>query len=657
MGEKENERDVLFSALNSGIAVGVFLGFLFAAVLSFFYSRNFPELTFLKLILHLLANLIFFTALLGLILGVLVVFARFLFRKTEFIKKKFAFFFSALFSLHFCFWMGFCLNAIILRYSRELKSYLADLGVVLIGVILFVVLYRALPSVSLAGKSLALRIIAVIVFLASGVLAFSLNPFSQEQFVLSEKVGVERNYDSQGKYLNKVETPPESYNVILFSIDTLRADGPSCYGNPRLTTPVIDQLAEEGILFRNAVAQSSWTLPSHMTMVTSLMPTVHGCKSSQLWIKIGESLSEYRVTLAEILKYFGFATAAFTDGSLVGNRHNFDQGFDICDDKGGGIAKISKKAMNWLNRNHSNKPFFLFMHCYDVHCYRPPKDIEERFVRPYSGKLMELKKAIWPLESRITSNAFYSLSESDIQFIRDIYDATIFHTDRVFGEFLAFLKNHDLYDNTIIIVTSDHGEEFWEHGGTGHGWSLHEHQLRVPLVMKSPTFDQTGREMNEWVGIIDITPTILDMLRIPLSNEFQGKSLLPLINNEGYKERVFVAEATHGGHQKSLIKDGYSYLFNQFPPIGEDLFFYTRFIRTWRIIMQYTNNELYHIASDPREKHDILSDNLRVKTEMRSILLDRIKKSLTLSTEGASADLYRLDKKEQEELEALGYIK
>jgi len=657
MFKKVKAIDVFFSALNSGLILGAFCGLFFAAVLSALYSKNFPELTFPKLVASLSGSLVFLTASLSLIAGVLVIVLRVLFRRAELVKKQFAFFISAGLVLHFWFWMVLYLNSVILRYSRETKSYLVDLAVVAAGLILFVSLYKILPSWSLTMKRWGLRSVSLLLFLISVAIALTLNPFSQSAFLPQERIGVKRNYDSNGKYLGQIDNQSAKPNVILFSIDTLRSDGPSCFGNPRKTTPVLDQLAQEGIVFRNTVAQSSWTLPSHMTMITSLMPSVHGCKSSQLWIRIGEALSENRVTLAEILKNFGYTTAGFTGGALVGKPYNFDQGFDVFDNAGGGIAKISQKALDWLSGKESANPFFLFLHCYDVHSYKASPEIEAQFVRPYSGKLLELKKAGRPLEVRVTSNAFYSLSEPDIRFLRDLYDATIFQTDRVFGELINFLKEREIYDNTIIIVTSDHGEEFWEHGGTGHGWSLHEHQLKVPLIIKSPTFDHQGREIDEWAGIIDLAPTICDMLGIPLSNEFQGISLLPLINGDPYGERVFIAEATHSGHQKSLIRNGYSFLFNQFPPLGEKLFYWRRFIRTWRIIMQYTDNKLYHLATDAREEHDILSENPRLEEEMSSFLIGRIKKLLALNAAGASADEFALDKKTKEELESLGYIK
>lgn len=658
MDRKAHATEVIFSAVNSGIVLGGILGLFFTGLLYVRYSANFPELSLLKIALFFISRLVFYTAGLSIILGILVIVISFLSKRTRNIKKRFAVFFSFLFALYFCFWMELYLNAFILRYSRELKSYLADLLLIFCGVILFVVLYKVMPTSRANILKKSLKIISLFVFLASMGISYTINPFSFNTFVGQENTGVKRNYDSYGKYLRSMEhLTPNKLNVILFSIDTLRADGLSCYGNPRVTSPNIDWLASEGILFKNTVVQSSWTLPSHMTMVTSLMPSIHGCKSSQLWINIGESLKEYRITLAEILKNFGYSTGAFTGGALLGPEFNFDQGFDVCDASGGGISKISKKALTWLEDNYSDGSFFLFLHCYDVHQYKASKAIEEKFVKPYAGKLLELKKQGGPLTNRVTSNGFYSLSEQDVQFLRDLYDATIFHTDNVFGDVLSFLKDHSLYENTVIIVTSDHGEEFWEHGGTGHGWSLHQHQLKVPLIVKSPTLDQPGRSIDDWVGIIDLPPTILDILGIPLSNEFQGISLLPLLSKGDHQARTFAAEASHWGNQKCLIRDGYSYLFDQYPPIGEDLFYWKRFIRTWRIIMNYSANELYDLEKDPEEGQNILSENPNLEKDMRSNLLKRIRDNLALKISGPMANIFELDKKTKKELESLGYIK
>jgi len=444
----------------------------------------------------------------------------------------------------------------------------------------------------------------------------------------------------------------------MLSIDTLRADGLGCYGNPLNTSPHIDALAQEGILFENALAQSSWTLPSHMTMFTSLYPSVHGCVRSPMWSRYIDKLDDYWITLPEVLKSHGYHTAAFTDGALLGPAFNFDQGFDVCDDSGGGIEKIVPKAIQWLERASSQTPFFLFLHCYDVHHYRPPKDLEQQFAANYTGKLKKYRDSGHELEERITSNAFYTLSPADIDYLKALYHAEIKLTDRTFDKILSHLKNNHLYDNTIIIVTSDHGEEFWEHRGTGHGWSLHQHQLKVPLIIKSPTLPPPPRKITPRAGLIDIAPTILDMLGIPLPTDFQGLSLIPLIlDPKAFPQRTFLAEASHLGHQKAVIHKGRSFLFNKFPPVGERLFDLRSFIPTWRAVMNCSPHELYDLSADPYEKTDIIKQNPHSAHKLADMLLNEWKRNLTQSLNAQNAPREKMSKKAEENLRALGYIK
>lgn len=658
MENKEHFTNYIFPFLLAGIAVSVLIGIIFSFILFSFYGRNFQELSLLNLLLYLIGKIALFNIAFLFVFAVLTFIFQKLFKKFLKIKKKFSFFLSVIFSIHFCFWVGFYTNSNLLRYSREVRSYLIDLLVLFIGLLLFFIIYKIIPSIDSIEKKKVSKFIVLFLSVLFIIFSFKNNPFANNLYVSNGNLKLKRNFDSKGNYLGTSKTSsPKKINVILFSIDTLRADGLSCYGNPRITSPNIDALSKESILFQNVLAQSSWTLPSHMTMFTSLYPSVHGCITSPMWTKSIESLDDYWITLPEILQSFGFTTAAFTDGKLLGPTFNFDQGFEICDDSGGGIEKISRKAIQWLENYSSKSPFFLFLHCYDVHHYRPPKNLENMFAESYEGKLLKLRKTGNALETRVTSNAFYHLSKNDITYLQALYNAAIYLTDREFGKVLNYLKRNDLYKDTIIIVTSDHGEEFWEHRGTGHGMSLHQHQLKVPLIMKSPTFSHSGRNIQEWVGIIDIVPTILDVLGIPIPNEFQGISLSSLIEKKIYKERTFGAEASHLGNQKCLIYKGNSLLFNQFPPIGEEIFNWKRFLYIWRNIMLFSENELYNLFMDPYEKINIISKEPELVDKMKIVLLNQINNNLTISTKNSLSKKIELDKKTKEHLKSLGYIK
>jgi arylsulfatase A-like enzyme len=649
--------DFVFNALTAGLIAGMVISIIISVVLYFFYAPDFQALSFIPLFAYATGWILTFFIVFCAILAVLAYILTSVFKNRLNIRKKFSFFLSLIISVQFCFWGGLYLNSNILRYSRELKSYLADAAVLAAGLALFFLLYRAIPPMDSIMKKRGYRIFLIAVFLLSIIISFGPNPFSLSSHLPAQPAQTRKDFTSDGRYLSgPVGRASEPLNIILFSIDTLRADGLGCYGNPRNTSPEIDRLAKDSIIFQNALTPSSWTLPSHMSLVTSLYPSVHRCEVLPLWARTVNRLSEHWITLPEILKGFGYFTVAYTDGKFLGSVFNFDQGFDICDDSGGGIEKIADKAIRGLKRYGFDKPFFLFLHCYDVHHYRPPAEYENSFVREYGGRLKSYRQTGNELEARVTANTFYSLDAADVQYLRDLYEAEIKKTDTHFGRILAYLKERGLYENTVIVVTSDHGEEFWEYGRTGHGWSLHQNLLKVPLILKSPTFSNPDRKIHEWAGIIDVAPTILDILDLPIPREFQGVSLLPLIDRVNIPERAFLAEASHLGNQKCLISDGYAYHFNQFPPLGEHLFNWKRFLYVWRNIMHFSKNRLYSLSRDPDEKDNVIAEELETAEYMKKQLLEKVKSNLSRSTAPAGGQEITIDEETRKHLESLGYV-
>lgn len=651
--------DYIFTALVAGIVVGLLTSIILSGVLYSFYQYHMADLSFLFLFLYVVGKVIPFQLAFSVIISLVV----FIFQKIPFnifrIKKRFSFFLSLIITINACFWVGFYLYSNILRFSQGRISQLANLAVVIFGILLVIVLYKVTPRFESLERKKVYKVLTLVLAVVSFSLFYQQSPFGIQVNAGYPGSRIERNYDSQGNYLSFSEVlSPKKLNVILFSIDTLRADGLSCYGNPRLTSPNIDSLSTDGIVFRNVVAPSSWTLPSHMSLMTSLYPSVHQCEVLPKWVETIERLNDHWVTLPEILKGFGYYTAAFTDGKMLGPVYNFDQGFEICDDSGKGIEKIAQKAIRWLEDYSSEKPFFLFLHCYDVHRYRPPEETEEFFVGEYSGKLKKLRQKGNSLELRVNSNKFYQLTEEDVRYLKDLYDAEIYKTDSEFGKILLYLKRNDMYDDTVIIITSDHGEEFWEYGRTGHGWSLHQNVLKVPLIIKSPTFSDSHLTLKQFVGLIDVAPTILDILDIPIPNEHQGISLQPLIEQgtSQYQDRSFIAEASHLGNQKCLISGGYSYLFDQYPPVGEDIFDWERFVYVWRNILHYSDNSLFDLVNDPLEKENILSNKTELAEEMRRGLLNEVRENLERSTGITSTETTTIDEETREHLKSLGYL-
>jgi arylsulfatase A-like enzyme len=673
MSDRDRFADFVWAAGLAGVAVTLLLAVGGGLGLHMLYAGAFPELSFPLLTVYFAGRAVLPILAVALLLGVLTAAAARIFRPARCYPRKLPFFFALLFSSPLAIGLVFWLNSNVLRYSRAVRSYLLDLAMLGVAALVFVLLLRLLPATRLERRR-GWRWLGVLLLGAMLVLRWVGNPFAPERFMAAappaaaELSEVASDYTSDGRYVGREQPDPtRRRNILLLSIDTLRGDGLGCYGNPRDTSPQIDSLAALGVRFSRALALSSWTLPSHMTMVTGLQASVHGCSASPMWTRTFDRLDERWVTLAEVLRGWGYATVAFTDGRLVGPAFGFDQGFDICDDSGHGIRRIAEKAIDWLDRDRDERPFFLFLHCYDVHHYRPPEEYAELFVDSAPERMTALRNRGKELEARLNANAFDRMDPEEVDYIRALYDAEIRKTDAAFGRVLANLRRQGLAGETIVIVTSDHGEEFWEHGGTGHGWSLHQHQLRIPLILRVPGDTAPGRVDDQWVGLADLMPTILDLVDLPIPSDVQGISVASRLADpravsrisraEGTPERVFLAEASHLGNQKCLIAEGHSYLFHGYPPIGEDLFDWRRAIFVWRNVLHaVAPNELYDLTYDPGELENLLERNPERAERMRIRLLGLVRQNLIRGAVRLGETRGELDRDVREHLRSLGYI-
>ena len=303
-------------------------------------------------------------------------------------------------------------------------------------------------------------------------------------------------------------------NVLLVSIDSLRRDHLSAYGYPRETSPNLDRLAREGVLFRDVVSSSSWTLPSHMTLLTGLAPRDHGATM------VGKRLTAGSPTLAEIYSRAGYATAALTSGFYLNARHGFSRGFDLYNDysigwseTGAGVREITSPSMlqlveAWLEQWKSNgreRPFFLFVHLWDVHYnYIPPAPFGEMFIK---GPVGHLKEQDYMESSRIHRG----MAREDLENLIGLYDGEIRYTDYCIGRILDRMKSLGVLENTLIAVTGDHGDEFFEHGNKGHHRTLYDEVVMVPLIMRFQGRIPAGRVVPEQVRLMDVGSTLLSL--------------------------------------------------------------------------------------------------------------------------------------------------
>ena len=322
---------------------------------------------------------------------------------------------------------------------------------------------------------------------------------------------------------------PVRPNVLLVSIDSLRADHVGAYGYARDTSPAIDALARGGVLFENAISSAPWTVPAHMTLLTGLPPEVHDV------VTVRQKLSPDAVTLAEVLQDAGYATAAFVSGPTVMAHYGFGQGFASYDEsmverrpKLAGAAVSSPGLVDlvsgWLDRwstAETREPFFVFLHMWDVHYdYVPPREYVERFDPGYDGDL-DVRRF------ETNERLHRGMAPRDLRHLIALYDGEIRFTDDHLARLVAKLRTLGVLDDTIVVVTSDHGEEFFEHGAKGHAKTLYDEVLRVPLVVRYPRRVAPAQRVTQQVRLMDVAPTILGLAGVTAPEGFGASDVAP----------------------------------------------------------------------------------------------------------------------------------
>ena len=327
-------------------------------------------------------------------------------------------------------------------------------------------------------------------------------------------------------------------SVILVSLDTLRADRLGSMGYPRDTTPRLDELAAEGIVFEQAISPAPWTLPAHVSLLTSQLPNEHRVR------RVEGHVRRNHLLLSECFRNAGYRTAAFTGGGYVSAGYGYNQGFEIYQDHNegaeGGPEGIAQAALDWV-RQVGDQPFFLFVHTYEPHGPYQQKE----FVRPADrGRLTDEMIA-----GTVKSVADPSAAER--RYISDLYDGDIANTDRVIGGLLLTLREEGLLDRTIVVVTSDHGEDLWDHDAVEiprHGHTLYEEIVHVPLLMRAPSLVPAGIRLQTPVSLIDLAPTLLALAGLPPRASMHGQNMAAALEAGAEPEmRPLLSEAVRYG--------------------------------------------------------------------------------------------------------------
>lgn len=445
-------------------------------------------------------------------------------------------------------------------------------------------------------------------------------------------------------------------NVLLISIDSLRADHLGCYGYERDTSPVLDGLAEEGVRFATVVSPTSWTLPAHATLFTGLPPEGHGLRLD------ARALTPEAHCLAEVFDAAGYATAAFVGGPFLRKMYGFDQGFHVYDESVVRSFRESQSGVtspdlvglttDWLDTRSASDdeaPFFVFLHLWDVHFdYTPPEPYDTLFDPDYDGD-------ITATDFELGGHIHRDMDPADLAHVVALYDGEIRYTDEWVGRLLEHLENLGRLDDTIVAVTSDHGEEFFEHGMKGHRKNLHDESLLVPLLIRYPPLVPPGRVVQEQVRLMDVPGTLAALAGVTLPLGFGARGG-PAFTQPGDLS-AFIVEAGRGAADTTLESGA--------PP--EDALARVAFgdlhgswssVRTGeRKLLQRTGErsreQLFDLSEDPGELAGIAGDS-QERDELRTLLGKW--KSFWGRRRPPSIDI-ELSDEQLETLRALGYIR
>jgi arylsulfatase A-like enzyme len=442
-------------------------------------------------------------------------------------------------------------------------------------------------------------------------------------------------------------------NIILISLDTVRPDHLGCYGYKRKVSPGIDSLATDSVLFKNAYSSTSWTLPAHVSMLTSL-----DCLHHQVYFPL-QKMNREITTLADILRSEKYFCAAFTGGGYLSETYGFSKGFDsyqeikLHGDLGirfDEAERLGEMASDWIGKNR-DKDFFLFLHTYQPHDpYANLSPIGKEFLKK-NAKWEQIK-----MENLFEEKGRYEthFSEDEIQNIIDLYDGEIKYTDVAFVQPIFYkLRALGLYEKSLIILTSDHGEEFYEHEAWLHDHSVYDEGIRIPLIIKFPEQQYRGLQVENIARITDILPTILHFLEIKVSSKlFDGQSLLPILKGKEKKQRSYVSDLA--------LRD-----FDFAPTViavNKDNF---KLILHKKIVSPYIERisrdfngsqiELYDIEIDPSETKNLAS-NITYRDLCFELLQKIDEMCQRAGQEKKQGDEITLDQNLRERLKALGYI-
>jgi len=558
----------------------------------------------------------------------------------EKIKRVFAFSWALIFVTGFMtYWL----------YHYYLKYYsIIILFFIFLGVVTLIHLMIWLVSRKFTGRRLFIMYAAIV------MLIFIINPLIYFIQIKSQDAGSREFTEPFQGIAGGIP------RILLISVDTLRPDHLSCYNPEEANTPYMDQIADDGILFQKATTSAPWTLPSFASIMTGFPASVHTVRT------VESRVPDTLVTLAEVMKNNHYHTAAIGDNPYLSPNYNLSQGFleyDFFPKTGVSVGNslgstivagwllpnvyktdastsdLTQLTLQWLDRNRDHN-FFLWLHYFDPHMpYRPPPEyLPDIPPAPSIGVSFE--------DEQLHDIRYgdYVPTSNEREWIKLLYRSEVHYIDDNIGRLITYLKRHDIYQETLIVFFSDHGEEFWEHGGFEHGHTLYNELLWVPLIIKLPRSLQTAKVelIEKRVTVQSIMPTVLDLCGIDFPRtELTSPSLAPMWHSRSfpqYKDPLYSTALYIREDGESIVID--------------EKMKYIRYAVTPR-------EELYDLKKDPREQHSVAASFPRTLQEAKTILNDHQQKS-TAIREALGIPLeerVQMDDETMERLRSLGYIK
>jgi arylsulfatase A-like enzyme len=413
-------------------------------------------------------------------------------------------------------------------------------------------------------------------------------------------------------------------------------------------------LAQTGVLFKNAVAQGPATFPSVNCTLTSKY-------AANFFYTRKCRLEKKDLTLAEVLREAGYYTAGFSSSPLITRGETtfslggFEQGFDSFDDSIWNGKKwnwqwrspegIIENALTWLDKNRERK-FFLFLYIMDPHCmYNPPGPYKTLYNPGYKGKENIMKGHPSPYEVKIIRGLNTDLTDQDIKHLVALYDGEIKYADEQIGKLLERIQQLNLEKKTLVILTSDHGEEFFDHGGVKHGYTLYNELIKIPTIMRYPSLIPGGTEVDEIVQSIDIVPTILEAAGVEKPEIMNGKSLLSLIRGKDVNWRDYAISEVSWVDAKAIVTKKWKYIHH----------FETELVLSYLCDKYTKGRELYDLESDPKELNNIYVENKEIAGKLYNQMMSVLPKSERERVK--LGETIEIDEETQEQLRSLGYLK